>query len=346
MSAQTAHALSDPVQRVGRLFLILTRVRLRRPGQRLGRPELAEICACDAQTIQRDINLLKQRIHVPIEYVRAEQAYILTDRKWSFPVVELTGEDALALTLARNLLAIPGLPHQEAITRALDKASAGLSPEVRALVTQAARVLRPARLPRDYSAAPIQPLVEAATERQAVEIDYESRSRGAREWRRVDPYAVERRDGLYWELHGWCPRNAMVRTFALDRVHAVRLVGESFTVRAEDWAAFAGTQGVLGGLRGGEDVAVEVRFAPKVAAYARDKQWPPTLSTRLETDGSLLLTGAVRGVEGIVPEILRWRRHAEVRGGPELRARMAEEVRALSALYADADKKSEPPDPE
>ena len=80
-----------------------------------------------------------------------------------------------------------------------------------------------------------------------VEIDYRSRSRGEQSWRRVDPYAVAAREGQYWELHGWCHRNQEIRTFALDQVRGMRLTEERFALRGEEWRAFAGAKGVIGG---------------------------------------------------------------------------------------------------
>jgi predicted DNA-binding transcriptional regulator YafY len=318
---------------VARLFKILLLVRNRRPGRTLHRRDLADACACDERTIQRDIRLLRDQIHVPIEWDPAANAYRITEKGWAFPLVEMTLEDAMALALARGLLAGPGFPHQKTVIAALDKATANLSPALRKLLTQTAQVLQPGRLPRDYSAAPIEPLVRAATERRTVEIDYDSLSAGERAWRTVDPYAVEPRDGQYWELHGWCHQNVTIRTFALDRVYGVRILDNPFGVRQAEWEQFAATRGIVGGLRGGEPAEVEVRFAPEVAPYARARRWPETLTIREQSDGSLLLTGTVQGVESIVTELLRWRRHAEVRGGPELRARMAEEARAIAALY-------------
>jgi hypothetical protein len=43
---------------------------------------------------------------------------------------------------------------------------------------------------------------------------------------------------------------------------------------------------------------------------------------------------AWRLAEGIVRELPAWMRHAEVPGGPALRVRIAEEVRAMAPLYA------------
>lgn len=323
---------SDTLARVARLFRIILLIRSRKAGSRLGRRELADACRCGARTIQRDLDLLQGLIHLPLEYSRLAGAYILREEGWVFPLAAITLEDAMALALARGLLSAPGLPEQAAIAGALDKTTTGLSPDLRELLTNAARVFQPGRLPRDYSAAPLAAFWDAASACRTMEMDYESRH-SSRHWRAVDPYAVEARDGLFWEIHGWCHDNKTILTFALDRVHAVRTRNETFTVREAEWASFLANE-TVGGLRGGPEITVQVRFSPEVAAYARDRRWPSTLHISAESDGGALLTGTVQGVEGLVPELLRWRRHARVLGGPELRARVAEEVQAMAALYA------------
>ena len=108
-------------------------------------------------------------------------------------------------------------------------------------------------------------------------------------------------------------------------------------VREEEWSAFAAVKGVVGGVRGGTAVSVDVLFLPPVAGYARDHRWPEGLILAMEADGTARLTGLAQGVEGLVAELLRWRRHCRVEGGPELRAWMAEEVRAMAALYETED---------
>ena len=333
---------SDALAHVARLIKIVTLVRSRRPAERLGRPALARACECVPRTIARDINLL-QEAGIPVEYDRALRSYTLPDKGWVYPVAILTPEDALALALAHSLLAAPGVPHQAALLASLGKTTAGFSPALRQLFADAAQALRPAPLPRDYSEAPLDALVAAAGARQAVEIDYESRSAGTRAWRGVDPYAVEPRDGLFWELHGWCHRHGAIRTFAMDGVRGVRPAGGTFLLRQDEWEAFRQARGVVGGLRGGTPLAVNVLFLPPVVGYARTRRWPDGLALTLQPDGTARLTGHAQGADGLVTELLRWRRHCRVDGGPELRARMVEELRAMAALYqGDLGQASEP----
>ena len=186
---------------------------------------------------------------------------------------------------------------------------------------------------RDYSQSPLDLLEDAARTQCSVELDYNSRSGAGRAWRTVDPYRVEARDGCFWEMHGWCHSRQAIRTFALDQIRAVRGSDILFSLRDAEWAAFLGTRGVVGGLRGEAPIAVDVLFVPPVAVYACAHQWPDGLVLTLEENGAVRLSGTAAGVSGLVPELLRWRRFCHVLGSPALRTAMAEEVHAMAALY-------------
>jgi predicted DNA-binding transcriptional regulator YafY len=329
-----AYYNSDAPARAARLFKIATLVASRRPGERIGREQLAAACDCTPKTIQRDIQCL-QSAAIPLEYDTTERSYTLPARGWTYPLVQMTATDAMALALARGLLinTTAALPFAREIAAALDKATGGLTPALRVLLEAASHALADhGGTARDYSNAPVGLLLESISRCETVEMEYESRSSRTREWRAVDPYRLARRDGRYFELHAWCHRHQEVRTFALDRISGARLTGRTFTPRPWDESE----EGVVGGLRGGPPVTVEVRFDAVVAPYAQERRWgfQATFTESDRGDGSILMCGVVRGVEGIVRELLAWMHHAEVLGGPALRTRMADEVRAMAALYA------------
>ncbi len=323
---------SEALARVVRLFKIITLVTSQSAGRPLGREQLAEACGCSPRTIQRDTDLL-QEAGIPITYDAGRRAYVLPGKGWVFPVVPLTAEDALALALLQGIVATPGFPQREELQATLNKLTAGMTAGLTELMREASQALRPGPLARDYSRAPIRELAAAAGTRQTVEIDYLSRSGRERSWRRVEPYAVEAREGRFWELHGWCDRNGAIRTFALDQVLEMRLSGGTFVVREPEWTLFVGVQGIVGGLRSGPAVAVDVVFLPEVALYARDHRWPDGLILTMQDDGAARLQGQVQGAAGIVSELLRWRRFCRVDGGPELRSKMAGEISAMADLY-------------
>jgi predicted DNA-binding transcriptional regulator YafY len=327
-----AYYNSDAPARAARLFKIVTLVASRRSGERMGRETLAEACECTVKTIQRDIQCL-QEADIPLEWDPNLRSYALPDRGWKFPLVQMTPTDVMALAIARGLLLNTAgpLPYTPEIAAAIEKVTAGLTPTLRSLLEAASHSLtEQGGMARDYSRAPMGLLLEAISRRETLEMKYESRSSRTCEYRKVDPYRLDRRDGRYFELHAWCHRRQQVRTFALDRISEAKKTGETFVVRPWDEAL----EGVVGGIRSGPMVLVEIRFDAIVATYAKERRWPFKAAFEEKDDGAVIMRGEVRGVEGIARELLTWQRHAEALGGPELRARMAEEALAISALYA------------
>lgn len=324
---------TDALTRAAHLVTILNRVANRASGVPLGRPQLARECGCSVKTIGRYLSVLKTQI--PLEWNAAERAFTLPRGQWRLPMVEFTLQDTLALTLLRGVVATPGLlPHRDAALLALDKAVAGLPLPLRQTLADAGRALAPGTAPRDYNAAPVISLLDASRENRTVRVDYDSRQSGRR-WRAIDPYEVQPRDGVYWEVHGWCHENRRIITLALDRVYRHERTDAMFTRRQMEWDRFLAQTGV-GGIRGGNPIEVNVAFAPEVAPYVLARRdWPATLSLTAHPDGGATLTGTVYGLDGLVPELLRWRRYAHVRGGAQLRTRMRDEILAMATLYTD-----------
>lgn len=324
---------SASVSQVLRLFTILHLVATRRPEKRLGRQHLAHACDCSTRTVGRDLALL-QSANIPLTYNATERTFCLPEKTWCLSFQVMTQADALGLALVEGLLARDdaALPFLCQLHTTLAKAGIGLSPALRLLRDSAATALTEVGgVARDYSQAPLRTLLLAAARKETVEILYESRSSGVVKNRKVDPYRLDRRDGRYLEMQAWCHEHREVRTFALDRVREARRLEQTFIVRP--WES--SDAGVVGGLRGGKPIVVEVRFDPVVAAFARERRWPFEATFTLTPEGGVLLHGVVQGVEGIVRELLSWRRHAVVLGGPELRARMQEEIQAMSRHYTE-----------
>lgn len=328
----SSHSYPDVI-RVTRLLKIITRLRQRQPAELIGRKRLAEEFGCNPRTIQRDIELLQVYMHLPLIYDRASKTYRLEPEGDAGFSMNLTAEEALALTVARRLLTVPGFPLKDAVLAALDKATVHLSAVLQENLSQAAQTFQADPLARDYSQAPLAPLLEAAHTNKTLELYYQSRSSKQLTWRQVDPYEVALRNGQNWELHGWCHTRQAIRTFALDKIVQMRPTSACFTRREQEWAEFQAVSGVVGGLRGEAPVTVDVIFDACVATYALDRQWPKTLRLLTLPDGSVQMTGTAQGTDGLVVELLSWRRHALVKGGPELRAQMEAEVQAIAARY-------------
>lgn len=328
-----AISFSDPTTRILRLFTILFRIAGRRPGQQISRRTLAETCECSIATIKRDLNVLRLA-HVPLDYDPQQRSFAFPAVGWKLQVAALPRSDALALGLALSLLSGSAVPQSltDQITTALAQVTSGLSPAIQEQMRQMGALVRQTGvMARDYSHVPLDLIMEAGRRQVTVQMLYDSRSSGACTQRFADPYRVDHRDGLYWEMQAWCHNDKRVKTFALDRIQQVRLTEDTFIVQPWDDS----DKGVVGGLRDGGWIEVVVHFDPIVAPYARDRLWPFVTTFEALEDGSVILRGEVRGTEGIVRELLSWRSHATVLGGAPLRERMTAEVRAMAALYTE-----------
>lgn len=177
-------------------------------------------------------------------------------------------------------------------------------------------------------------LLEACHQQRIVRIDYTSNNSG-RNWRLLHPYGLDV-DGRNWYVHGWCLQNSTIRTFHLANLHCLEATDERFERDEAAWSAFKRSGGIFRQWRGGDRVTLKVEFSPEAAPYARRTAWPEGLQLTDTEAGGILMTGEARGIEGVVPELLRWRRHVRVLGGAELKEAYLGELRAMSALYEES----------
>lgn len=140
----------------------------------------------------------------------------------------LTPEEGVAVAAAaRALLAVPGSPADGPLASALAKLEAGLGEDrmrVELAVSACALTLQ-----------------AAAADHETVELDYLGAFRGAESTRVVEPLEVVTREGRLY-LDAYCRLAGDFRRFQVERIRAVRPLGERFEPRPvpEDLAESAG----------------------------------------------------------------------------------------------------------
>ena len=122
--------------------------------------------------------------------------------------------------------------------------------------------------------------------------------------RTVRPYALVHGEG-WWYLLAFCEASAEVRIFRMDRILAASPTGAPFQL-PEDFDAGAFVQGGRV-YRGGEETAVRVRYAPKVARWIAERE-----SGEWDPDGGFSVTHRVVDPHWIVRHVLRYGPDAEV----------------------------------
>lgn len=162
-----------------------------------------------------------------------------------------------------------------------------------------------------------------------VEIEYYTPSRDRLSTRAVEPYLLfQSKDA--WYLEAFCLSAQAQRTFRLDLVRSASLEGRSFVPR--------------------DDVDLVYRKAEPLSVPPRQAKWatvrfPASRGRALEEQGlevTLMQDGDIRAripyldERWLIREMLKYAGDASIESPEALRARMAEETRAIAATYEKA----------
>lgn len=290
--------------------------------------DLGERLGVTERAARRYVGILREA-GIPVVSTRGPHGGYRLGRGTRLPPVVFTQEEALGLVMA----VLDG--HPSAVD-ADDLVGTALTKVVRALpdsVGRQAAALRahasaaPSRHTSRPDPATISALVTAVATRRRVQVDYRT---GSGEWRaEVDPWAVVVRFGR-WYLLCHSHRAGAVRTYRVDRIHAVTQTGRRFEP-PEDLDAVAVLEANLGT---GWPFQTRVRFLARheeVAPWIR-----PPMGTLEEADDGCLLVGSTNNPRMYAEEWLAQVPFPfRVEGGPEIRNAVAAVATRFAAAVDD-----------
>jgi proteasome accessory factor B len=292
---------------------------------------LAEGWEVSISTIQRDLDYMRYELDAPIEYSAKQRGYYYTEEQYQLPAINIRESDLFAIYLADKLLCqYEGTPIYDNLRSVFRKIEDSLPDKV---------ATRPGSDQGLFTVLPpfatvILPEVLATVFdclRTSTRLLIEYRSPGGEpEWRQVDPYHGVRFEGD-WYIVGHCHLRDALRTFSLARMITARKEKERFTLPASfDFRQLFGSHF---GIHWGEgEVEVRIRFAPRAAAYARERLWHPSQTIADQPDGSLILTLTVNHLLELKRWILSWGDAAQVLAPPELADDLRRTAQRMAAM--------------
>lgn len=295
--------------------------------------KLARHLEVSRKTIMRDIAFMRDRLDLPIEFDSAIQAYRYTQTVTSFPTVNVTEGELLALLVAqRALQQYRGTPFHRQLEIAFEKLSHGLRDRIAfspadELSTVSFKNIGLGRT----DLAVFNALSGAVLRQEEVTFNYRKPGETRRSRRQVRPYHLANRENL-WYLVGFDLEREALRTFALPRIADVEASRVTFG-RPTDFSPekfFASALGVLGGSGNHE---VIIRFAASVADRVREREWHESQQMRELPGGALELRLQLGALVEVEQWILSWGAAAEVVSPPELRGRIRRTIDALAKTY-------------
>lgn len=246
--------------------------------------------------------------------IEADEVEIFTTGEFRRPP-RLTPRETLALGLGLRVMATETDPLRRpallALAERLEAGVLGAAPgeELERIVVNA-----DANTPGEIR----ETLVRAARERRRCEIAYLKPLAPEPERRTVDPYVLLSAGGK-WYLVAFCHRSGDVRVFRADRVVAIEVGEERFTVPEGFEADAYVREGRV--YRAGEEVEeieVAVRFSPRIARWIEERG-----PVERGEDGSVVVHYRVADPAWLVRHVLEHGPDAEVLHPPEMRRRVA-----------------------
>jgi proteasome accessory factor B len=286
-----------------------------------------------AKTIQRDIDFMRYRLGLPIDYHPQEFGFFYTEPVTGFPSIEVSEGEITALLVAQKALAqYKGTPFERPLQSAFRKLTDGLKDRV----SFSWHDLEDAISFRSAGASASDlELFETVSKGvlRCVELEFEYRKLKSTgyEPRRVRPYHLGCLENQ-WYLFAEDLERKQLRTFALPRMRNVRLTSRGFR-RPADFSISEVLSGSFGVHSGGRKQRIRVQFDSFAARLVAERKWHESQRVRENKDGSITLELELGGLEEIERWILSWGKHARVLAPKELATRIRDEASAIASLY-------------
>lgn len=294
-----------------------------------------EIEVCE-RTIKRDIDFMKIRLKLPIEYDSKRYGFYYSRLVEEFPSLPVTEAEIFALLVAHKAIAqYQGTPFQAPLETAFRKLSAHLHDQhqLSAGNLEQALSFRPFA-PESTDLANFEMLSQALQTAQVLEFSYRKLGTERPQKRTVHPYHLTCFDNR-WYLVAHDTNRGAFRTFALARMSRVQLLPERFK-RSIDFKIENYLSGSFGIFKSDKDFEAVIHFDKWAAQLIRERRWHPTQELTELPKGCIRLRLRLDNLEELKRWVLSWGTHATV----ERPKALCDAIRATAVALAETYKRS------
>jgi len=286
---------------------------------------LAREIEVSTKTIHRDIEFMRDRLNLPLEFNHTHNGFAYTGEVNSFPTMQITEGEIFALVVAEKALQqYRGTSFEKPLLSAIKKMEQALPDTISlnlADIEQTISFRTRAEPILDLKTFDV--LARAVSQRQQLELQYRKPGQKA-EARIVDPYHLANINGE-WFLFAFDQARKDIRTFAPARIQSVHPTGKTFD-RTQKFSLEQRLRDSFGVHSGEGEFEVVLRFNPRAADYIREKKWHPSQTLRDLKDGGAELKMKLSSLAEVQRWVLSWGGDAAVVKPAEL----AESVRAAA----------------
>jgi len=294
--------------------------------------KLAVDLEVSAKTVMRDIEFMRDRLGMPVEYDAAKHGFHYTAAVHDFPVMKVSQGEVAALLLAqKSLEQFRGTTFERPLAAAFRKLSHSLGGEMEIAWHELEQALSVRSSGAGLADVEIfDGLAKAVMDGAEVELAYHKLDGDRPERRTVRPYHLGCIENQ-WYLFGHDVARGAVRTFALPRVGSVTRTGAKFT-RPKNFSLAKILEGSFAVSEGRPARRVRVRFLGVAARLVGERRWHDSQRLQRGKNGAVLEMRVATSPE-LRQWILGWGSEAEVLEPAELRGAVAREAAAAAAIY-------------
>ena len=286
----------------------------------------------DRKTAWRDIEFMKDRKGLSIEYDEKHHGYFLSGPVPGLPTVAVTEKEMFELYVMHQAVQqYRGTALGQRLEQLFRKFAGQLDNEEQFTLQELDGVLsfRPVG-PEEVDENLFELVTLAVRERRWLSFEY--RRRGERTWerRRVQPYHVLLWGRLYLMAHDEVRGD--VRTFVLGRMRGATIEEERFE-RPKDFDALKYLERSIGVMTGNGDYRVVIEMDAWLTDVLRSRRWHPSQEVEELPGGGSRLLLRLSCLEEIEQYVLSWGARATVIEPQELRERVGKVARELAERY-------------
>jgi len=287
--------------------------------------KLAEMLEISAKTVQRDIDFMRDRLNLPIDYDPLRFGFYYSRPVANFPSIEVTEGEIIALFVAQKVLdQYKGTPFEKPLHAAFHKISDGL----RESITFPWGDLDASFSFRNLGSteadiALFESLSKAVLRSLEIVFEYKKLGSSRYEQRRVQPYHLACIENQ-WYLFAFDLVRNQLRTFVLSRMRTVQLTTTKFK-RPADFEISKHLGASFGVFTGKGHYKIRLQFDAFAARLVSERRWHASQKIKLlgkEGSEGLEMTLELSDLEEITRWILSWGGQARVLAPKELQTRV------------------------
>ncbi len=273
---------------------------------------LAQEIEVAAKTIHRDIEFMRDRMNLPIQFDAGRNGYFYEGEVSAFPTMQITEGELFALVVAEKALQqYRGTSFERPLLSAIKKMEQSLPDTISLNLADVGQTISfRTRVEPILDLKIFDTLARAVAQKEQLELEYRKPGAGKSEARIVDPYHLANINGE-WFLFAFDHARKDIRRFVPARIQSIKPTGKTFE-RSKKFSLEKELRDSFGVHSGEGEFEVVIRFNTRVADFIREKRWHESQELRQLKNGDVELKLKLSSLVEIERWVLSWGGDAKV----------------------------------